>query len=101
MLNESYSDPSDDLEKLSVKLSQNDFFKDAVIFIDGFSGFTKAEYDIICNMLVQSKDCYISLCYEEENSDSEKFALTHDTYQALIRICNRARSTVGQKIKLF
>ncbi|MDD5924186.1 MAG: PD-(D/E)XK nuclease family protein [Clostridia bacterium] len=100
LLNESYSDPSDDLEKLSVKLSQNDFFKDAVIFIDGFSGFTKAEYDIICNMLVQSKDCYISLCYEEENSDSEKFALTHDTYQSLIRICNRAKSTVGQKIKL-
>ena len=33
LLNESYSDPSDDLEKLSIKLSQNDFFKIEVSFL--------------------------------------------------------------------
>lgn len=98
LVQKSYVDPSDDMERLYNVLLDYPFFKDSIVFIDGFSGFTKGELDIIEQIIKQSKECFVSLCM---NSDSnEKFGLTQATYRDICNIANKISYDVGEIIEI-
>ncbi len=74
LLNEKFTDQSDDLERLRRILRENRFFDGTTVFIDSFTSFTEQEYLIIAEI---SKQCDVvvtlplptgsdkRLCFEE------------------------------------
>lgn len=60
-LEESYSDASDDLSRLALKLKEHDFFKGADVYIDSFTSFTRQERDIIEEILKQADSVTVAL----------------------------------------
>ncbi|MDD6808194.1 MAG: PD-(D/E)XK nuclease family protein [Oscillospiraceae bacterium] len=64
-----YTDEDTVLDKLSEKLSQNNFFEGYTICIDAFKGFTKQEYNIIRHLIKQADEVYISPCTEDIHKD--------------------------------
>ena len=60
-LHENYVDSQDMLTSLAEKLEKCDYFKDAYIYIDEFTGFTPNQYGILRVLLKQAKEVYISL----------------------------------------
>ena len=74
LLNEKFTDQSDDLDRLRKILRENRFFDGATVFIDSFTSFTEQEYLIIgeisrqCDVVVTlplPADSEKRLCFEE------------------------------------
>lgn len=61
-INQKYIDNNDIINLAYQKLNKSEFFKDYIIYIDGFSSFTISEYNILEKIISQSEDCYLSLC---------------------------------------
>lgn len=62
------SDPFDALTALGIELEDNKFFKNYIVFIDGYYTFTEQEYIIIEQIVKQSPDTYITFtCDGTEN----------------------------------
>lgn len=92
MTAESYFNPDDLLTELYDVLTENDYFKGRLVFIDSFRGFTAQEYKIIEQMLKKSTAVYTTLCTDNlENSDDETdlFAHTKRTARRLIEAAKK------------
>lgn len=92
MIEGSYFNPDDLLTELYGILPENDYFKDRIVFIDSFRGFTTQEYKIISRMLQKSTAVYVTLCTDNlQNSDDETdlFAHTKRTAKRLIEIAKK------------
>lgn len=61
-LKNNYIDEDDVLTILSEKIEQSEMFKDALIYIDEFAGFTTQEYILIQSLLKISKEVNITIC---------------------------------------
>lgn len=89
-LHENYVDSQDMLTSLSAKLQQCDYFKDAYIYIDEFTGFTPNQYGILRELLKQAKEVYISLTIDSLTqftySKNDAFSRTKYTYEKLYKI---------------
>lgn len=60
---QSYLDPQDDLERLAEQLAAYpDMFRDAVIIVDSFHGFTQPENKILELLLRRCQDMIVTLC---------------------------------------
>lgn len=57
-----YRDADDELTLLSKKLDSTDLYNEAEIWIDGFSGFTPQEFDVISKLMQKASRVYITLC---------------------------------------
>ena len=64
-----YQDENDNLRYLAECLENTDFFKDDIIYIDEFTGFTKQEYKIIEVLLKRAKQ--VNICISTDNLDIE------------------------------
>jgi len=60
-----YIDEEDILTKLAENLDKSNMFKDSIVYIDEFFGFTKQEYDILRKILKQAKQVNITVCTDE------------------------------------
>jgi len=60
-----YIDEEDVLTKLAENLDKSSMFKDSIIYIDEFFGFTKQEYDILRKLLKQAKQVNFTICTDE------------------------------------
>ena len=56
-----YIEENDRLDILAQKLEETDMFKDTVIYIDEFTGFTKQEYNVIEKLLKKAKEINITI----------------------------------------
>jgi len=65
-------DPCDALTSLAAQLEHKRFFKDYIVFIDGYYTFTEQEYAVIERIVRQSPDTYIA--FTCDGSDSPLFA---------------------------
>lgn len=63
ILKKGYFDPEDDLTLLYEKIDNSNFFKNAEIWIDEFSGFTPQQYKIIEKLLKLCKRVNVTLPY--------------------------------------
>lgn len=62
-----YQDENDNLSMLEEALQISDLFKDTIIYIDEFIGFTKQEYEVIKVLLMQAKQ--VNICISIDNLD--------------------------------
>ena len=88
---QSYFDTSDMLEYLHEVIVQSRYFKNRIVFIDAFRGFTALELKIIERMLIDAKAVYVTLCKERPGagSDTELFAHTDLTEKKLKGIARK------------
>lgn len=61
-LKNNYIDEDDVLTILFEKIEQSEMFKDALIYIDEFAGFTTQEYMLIEGLLKMAKEVNITIC---------------------------------------
>ena len=88
-------------------IKQANWLKNAILFVDGFSGFTGIEYKILLNLATIAKQCFISLCLDYESLGKEQslserncFWLTEQTYGRLTEIAKKEKIAIGRPIVL-
>ena len=62
LIKDNFIDENDMLNILYENIDKIDIFKDTIIYIDEFAGFTKQEYQIIEKLLKLAKEINISIC---------------------------------------
>lgn len=85
------NDAPDMLTSAAKRLRETEFISDYRIFIDGFSGFTGQEYDIISTMIKKAREVYVSVPCEEDG-DGEINEKPLSAVLNLKRICAESRS---------
>ena len=77
LINNKYIDENDILTILNENIEKVDMFKNTIIYIDEFAGFTKQEYLLIEKLLKMAKKLTISICtdnlLENTNPDIDIF----------------------------
>ena len=77
LINNKYIDENDILTILNENIEKVDMFKNSIIYIDEFAGFTKQEYLLIEKLLKMAKKLTISICtdnlLENTNPDIDIF----------------------------
>lgn len=98
-----YIDDTDLLTILAEKIEQTDMFKDSLIYIDEFSGFTSQEYEIIKELIKIAKKVTITACVDELNANSNPdidiFYSNKITVSKIIEIAKDEKTSI-EKIKL-
>ncbi len=91
-LHENYVDSQDMLKSLADKLDICDYFNDAYIYIDEYTGFTPNQYRALKSIFHKAKEVYISLTVDNPSNitynKTDAFSRTKFTYQKLIKLCN-------------
>ncbi len=97
---QSFSDDNDLLTLFARKLEQENLFSDAVVFVDGFKGFTAQEINVLSYMIPQSRDTYVTLCTDKvygDEYDISAFACVRATARKLIDTAKKRGVAVGQE----
>lgn len=90
-LGEDEHDAYDELFYVAENVRRVNYFKGKTVFLDGFSGFTASEFDIISSALAQADDVYIALelsadvAEGDENGIFDKAAETKKRIEELAR----------------
>ena len=91
-MHENYIDSQDMLNSLAEKIEACDYFKDAYIYIDEFTGFTPNQYKVLRTIFNKAKEVNISLTVDNPHlltySKSDAFSRTKDTYAKIVKLCN-------------
>ena len=103
-LHENYVDSQDMLNSLASKLEEDDYFKDAYIYIDEYTGFTPNQYRVLKSLFHKAKEVCITLTVDDPHkitySKSDAFSRTKFTYQKLIKLCNEEGVKLLQNVNL-
>lgn len=99
-----YIDEEDVLSILAKNIDKTDMFKDAVIYIDEFVGYTEQEYEIIAKLLSLSKQVNITACIDKleniKNNETDIFGINKETVQRLIKIAKEQKVNIEEPIQL-
>ena len=100
-LSEKYIDETDLLTILAQNVDKCPEFKDYLIYIDEFSGFTSQEYDIIRKLIKIAKQVTITICtdsiHEVKNPDTDIFYSNQLTINKLLQIASEENVKVEEK----
>lgn len=103
-LKDRYIDDDDVLTILSDKLEKSEMFKNSIIYIDEFAGFTKQEYVLITKLLKIANEINITVCTdtleEPEFIDTDIFYSNKVTVNRLIECAKDANTEILKPIKL-
>lgn len=98
-----YIDETDLLTILAQNIENTDMFKDAVIYIDEFAGFTSQEYEIIEKLVQIAKQVTITTCTDElhdiKNPDTDIFYSNQVTVNKLLEVAQKCDAKI-EEIKL-
>ena len=98
-----YIDETDLLTILAENIENTDMFKDAVIYIDEFAGFTSQEYQIIEKLVQIAKQVIITICTDElhdiKNPDTDIFYSNQVTVNKLLEVAQNCNAKI-EEIKL-
>ncbi len=94
-----FANPDVQLRNAAAKTANAEFLRGATVWVDGFSGFSVQERDLLIELLKVSKQGHIALCLDPAaidlaNTETEKldpfslFQATEQTYTNLLRIFN-------------
>lgn len=102
LLAQSYVDPLDNAERLkNILLENENIFRNKVLFIDSFSGFTKVQLEIIRILLSRCRMVTVSLTLDPQGDcHDEVYRITHDTYNTLKSMAKRDFVEIKAPIKL-
>ena len=95
-----YIDETDLLSKLALNIDKVDLFKNSIIYIDEFVGYTKQELEIIKKLLSISKEITITFCLNNlelnSNPDIDIFYPNKITLNKILKLLNK-----DEKIKII
>ena len=98
-----YIDETDLLTILAENIENTDMFKDALIYIDEFAGFTSQEYQIIEKLVQIAKQVTITICTDElhdiKNPDTDIFYSNQVTVNKLLEVAQNCNVKI-EEIKL-
>lgn len=98
-----YIDDTDLLSILAQKIEQTNMFKDSIIYIDEFSGFTAQEYEIIKKLLNLAKSVNITICTDElvqaKNPDTDIFSSNKITASKIIELVEDTKNIETIKLE--
>ncbi len=66
------------LDMLADLLCEVDYFKDKIVFIDAFSGFSSQEYGVITEIVRQAEDVYVTFCCDT-SKNNERYELFYNS----------------------
>lgn len=81
-------DPQDDLTLLAQRLPESHLFDDAVIYVDGFKGFTQQEFLVLERLMPRVRSLTVTLCAE---SVTDRPELSVDRFATAIRTARQLR----------
>lgn len=97
-----YIDEEDNLTILAQNLEKSIMFKNSLIYIDEFVGYTQQEYEIIRKLLKTAKQVNITVCTDSlepsTNKEADIFATNKDTIQKLINIAKSEKVSIEQAL---
>lgn len=71
IIKDKYLDSACEMTDLYQRIRNLDYFRDKIVFIDGFAGFAAQEYKIIEVILKQAKSTTITLCTDSFNNNDK------------------------------
>ena len=100
LLKQKFSDDKDLLTEMYEALGGTNYFKNSVVVIDSFKGFTRQEYKIIERILTQAEETCVTLCADTLNSSrgSDVFAVVRKTGQKLMDCANRHGVKIAEPV---
>ena len=97
---EKYIDETDLLTILAQNVDKVDEFKDNLIYIDEFSGFTSQEYDIIKKLLKIAKQVTVTICtdsiHDVKNPDTDIFYSNQITTNKILQLAEESQIKVEE-----
>lgn len=102
-INERYRNTDDDLTIAAQKLLESEKYRDAEIWIDGFTDFTPQEYSIIGQLLILAKRVTVTLTAEnlgDDNSSRQIFSSSGYAYQRLVELAKKNNIDVIEPVCL-
>lgn len=94
-LGEGFTDPDDLLHGAAARLPALEALKGAHVWLDGFSGFTPQEYEVLAALLQVARRVSVALCVDgrlplsRTPEPSDLFGPTHETYHKLKAMARR------------
>ncbi len=98
LLENSFEDPEGELSVACDLLKTNPLFADYIICVDSYLSFTQLEYDIIEQLLIQSKELYITLSDDGNLADDSIFYVSQDTSRRLKSLAKNNNVPVGASV---
>ena len=99
-----FLDENDVLDILNNQIVESNQFKDAIIYIDEFVGFTTQEYQTIAKLLQIAKQVNITICtdnlMQNEELDKDIFYASKNTGIKLINIAKEYGIEIEEDVKL-
>lgn len=99
-----FLDENDVLDILNNQIVESSQFKDAVIYIDEFVGFTTQEYQIIAKLMQIAKQVNVTICtdnlIQNEELDKDIFYASKNTGIKLINIAKEYGIEIEDDVKL-
>jgi ATP-dependent helicase/nuclease subunit B len=100
-----FFDPEDYLEMAAVKMPESSLVKGAVVWIDGFSGFTPKEYKVLRALMKSAARTNIALCLDRGEltrppSASSLFHPTRQVYETVVAQAKDAGIPIEQVVYL-
>lgn len=98
-----YIDDTDLLTILSKTIDETDMFKESLIYIDEFAGFTSQEYEIIKKLLTLAKKVTITVCTNDlnlnSNPDTDIFYSNKTTISKIIELVENQKDIEKVELK--
>ncbi len=94
-IHEGFDSAKDDLVKVAALLSDSDILRGTNIYVDSFSGFTPAEYELINVLIRKADNLTVTLCIEETR-DAEIFSNVINTKKRLASMAQRDNISVAE-----
>lgn len=100
-----FTDPDDYLNLLADGLEKTAAFKEAEVWVDGFSGFTPQEYRVLDALLRCTRRVHVTLCADAaalsgSPDESDLFYPARETYDTLCALAARGQVTVERPLLL-
>ncbi|MBE6934890.1 MAG: hypothetical protein E7458_00150 [Ruminococcaceae bacterium] len=84
-----FLDPRDEMTRLSDAVRALDWFRGRRVYIDGFSGFTPQEYEILSAL--SHADVMAALDFDPQDPDADLFLKSRETAARLVRVVGDGR----------
>lgn len=98
LLENSFEDPEGELSIACDLLKTNPVFADYTICVDSYLSFTQLEYDILEELLIQSKELYITLSADEAVSEDSIFSVSRNTAKCLMVLAKNNNIPIGNPV---
>lgn len=103
-IQDKFLDEIDVLDILNTQILESNQFKDAIIYIDEFVGFTTQEYEIIAKLMQLAKEVNVTICtdnlVQQEDADKDIFYANKNTGIKLINLAKEYGIEIKDDVKL-